>query len=298
MLCSSYVLLAARIRAGRELTKEMTVKPIRRRTIRFPFLLAIAASSAAIASPAQAQPAATPAASAASSATPSAPLPAARQVIDRYLKAIGGREAFLKRTSSHAKGTFEIASAGLRGDMEVYAAKPNRSLISITFPGVGSMTSGYDGTVGWSIDPSMGPMLLEGEQLEQRRIDADFFATLHEEKNFKSMETQELTEFEGRKAYKLKLVRHSGDEQTEYFDAETGLMLGSVVTRDTPMGPIDATSVIAEYKDFGGVKIPTRVTQRMLAGQEIVLTIATVEWDAVDPSVFDLPAEIKPLVTK
>src|SRR3712207_8571336 len=36
----------------------------------------------------------------------------------------------------------------------------------------GQMSSGYDGTVGWSVNPMQGPRLLEGKELEQLREDA------------------------------------------------------------------------------------------------------------------------------
>jgi hypothetical protein len=87
----------------------------------------------------------------------------------------------------------------------------------------------------------------------------------------------------------------TGDEDLEYYDAENFLMLGAEVTRESPMGPVKATHVESDYKDFGGVKIATRITQRLM-GTEQVITIANVEFDKVEKSAFDLPPAIQALV--
>ncbi len=67
-----------------------------------------------------------------------AKLPPAREIIDRHLKAIGGREAVLARSSVRATGTITIASAGLTGTIELFAAKPGRTLTRTVLPGLGN----------------------------------------------------------------------------------------------------------------------------------------------------------------
>lgn len=228
---------------------------------------------------------------------PRAALPPAREVIARYVKAFGGRDALMQHTSMHSTGTFEIASMGMRGTMESFSAKPNRVLIKVAFPGVGEMRQGFDGEVGWSIDPASGPSVLEGRQLTERKQDSDFFNMLHEDSKFSAMETVERVTFEGKDAYKVKLTRTSGDVYHEYFDVESGLLVGSVVSRESPMGRIEATSVMGDYKTFGGILLPTRITQKGAVG-EIVVTIDNVEFDKVDPATFALPPEIKSLAAK
>ena len=227
---------------------------------------------------------------------PSNGLPAASAIIDRYIAAVGGRDAIAKRTSMSSTGSFEVPAAGLRGQMRAYSAAPNKSTVVISLPGMGEVKNGFDGTVGWSIDPAQGPSILQGKQLEERRMDSDFYSVLHDPASFKSMTTDSLTVFEGKKAYLVRLVRPSGDETLEFFDVETGLLIGNRVTRDSPMGSIGVTTILADYKDFGsGLKVPSRVTQRMMSGQELSFSIDSLELDKVDPAMFELPPEIKAL---
>ena len=229
-------------------------------------------------------------------ATPATP-PTARQIVDRYVAAVGGREAILATSSTHTTGVFEVPAAGLVGQVDVYAAKPNRMLVKSSFPQLGEVTSGFDGTTAWSIDPMQGPMVLEGKQLEERRSEADYYARLHEPSKYQSMETVGLEEFEGKPAYRVRFVRTTGETIDEFFDPETGLLVGSTTTRETPMGAVTVTSVIGDYKRFGGQLVPTRVVQKV-NGQEIVVTISAIEYDTVADSVFALPEPIRALTQK
>ena len=60
------------------------------------------------------------------------------------------------------------------------------------------------------------------------------------------------------------------------------------------MGAIDVTTVIGDYKEFGGIMAPTSMRQQLM-GQEQVMTVETIEFGDVDPSIFELPSEIKDL---
>jgi hypothetical protein len=222
-------------------------------------------------------------------------LPSARSILDRHIKAIGGKEAILSHSSTRATGTFSVASAGMTGSVEVMAAKPDRSLVKISIPGVGEILEGYDGKSGWTLSPMTGPMLLEGKQLEEKRYDADFFSELHEDSRYTSMTTVEKTEFEGRPCYKVKLVRKNGGEDFEFYDVETGLKAGRIATRETPMGTITGTSVETDYKKFGNILQATTVKNTMMGMQQVII-IASIEYDTVPPAAFEPPAEIKALI--
>ena len=222
-------------------------------------------------------------------------LPSAREVINRHVKAIGGREMLMARSSSHATGTIEMPAAGLKGTLELFQAKPNSMLMRVSLPGVGDVQEGFNGKVGWSISPMTGPALLQGKQLEERRLDADFYADLQPEKRYESVTVVEKTTFEGRPAYKVRMVKKGGGEDFQFFDVESGLKVGSIATRESPMGAVTATTVETDYKPFGKLLTPTKLTLTTMGIQQ-VMTIQTVEYDNVDPSVFEPPAQIKALM--
>lgn len=226
-----------------------------------------------------------------------ADLPDARVLRERHIEAVGGRAALERFQSSHAVGKFEIPAQGIHGALEVFAAAPNHLLVTIDVTGIGMVRTGYDGEVGWTIHPATGPMVMEGRQLDQIRQQADFYGILHPERYVASAETVEETEFAGQPAYKVKVVTHWDEEYFEFYDKETGLLTGSIRHQESPMGAIEVTTEAKAYRDFGGVRAPARVAQRML-GQEQLLTIDEVEYDQVDAALFDLPNEIRTLVSE
>lgn len=230
-------------------------------------------------------------------AEPAAKLPAASEIISKFVQAMGGKEAYLKIESQHAKGKFEMPAQGISGDLEVFHKRPDRLRIKVNIPGVGDILTGFDGKVGWSVNAAMGPMLLDGKQLEQMRDEADFNAVLHDLNNYKSMETIEVTQFDNKQCYKLKLVKKSGQEVTEYYDLKSNLLIGMVMSQESPLGQMVVTNILAEYKKYNDVLFPTKVTQKM-GPIEQTMTMASHELNQVDDSAFELPEQIKALVKK
>ena len=225
-------------------------------------------------------------------AASSSALPAARQILDRHVAEVGGREA-MQRIQS-VKTTSSLAFSGLTGEMTAYAARPNKLLVRTTLAGVGEIRAGFDGQIAWSIDPVQGPRLLTGRELDEMKERARFDQMLKDPATYTSIQTVQRTEFEGRPVFEVKIVRPSGREETEYYDAETGLQVGQVSTQSSPMGSMQVTTVMSDYKRFGALLLATSAIQR-LGPQEITITINSVEYDTVPDSVFALPPEIKAL---
>lgn len=228
-------------------------------------------------------------------AAPSVTLPSARTIIDRHIVAIGGRKAVLAHSSTHASGTMSMAASGVSGVVDVYAARPNRSLLKLTLGGIGDVFEGFDGTVGWSVSAITGPMLTLGKELEQKKFDAAYDADLHDTARYKSMQTLEQTTFDKRPCYKVSLVHMDGTEDIEYYDVQTRLRIATVATRESPMGPVNVTLSYSDYKKFGDLLVPTTMTQATMGVQQ-VLTLTSVEFDNVPSSIFDPPAAIKALI--
>jgi zinc protease len=252
------------------------------------------------AAPAKPAPAATPQPPSAAKQAPDAAaqsksLPSPRSIVDKYVQAIGGRKAIMAHSSSHATGTMTVAGAGITGTIDIYNAKPNKSLSKVTISGIGEILEGFDGTRGWGISPMTGPSLAEGAELEQKRFDADFYSDLHDDARYTSMTTLEKTQFEGRPAYKVSFVKKIGGEDIEYFDAETGFKIGTTATREGPMGAMNITVLQSDYKKFGDVMVPTTITQKV-SGVQNVITITSMEFDNVPAATFEVPDKIKALI--
>jgi hypothetical protein len=273
----------------------MLMKPIANKPMpRLALICALTALCAAF--PAQAEPTNNATNQASSSAT-NALLPEAKKVVARFVKELGGEDAFAKINSQHVNGKCDMGAQGITGELEVFAKRPDKLVIKITLPGVGDLLQGFDGKVGWSMNPITGPMVLEGKMLEQIREQARFDSVLHDASDFKSMQTVGKNPFEGKDCYKLKLVRKSGQETIEYYDAQKGLLTGSTEVQETPLGAITVTAVISEYKKFGDLLFATRLTQKMGPLAQ-VMSFEKMEFNTVPDRAFDLPEQIKALLRK
>jgi zinc protease len=223
-------------------------------------------------------------------------LPSARSIIDRHIEAIGGRKALAARTSHRVQGTMEMPANGISAKLELLAARPNKTLLRLTIPGVGEVAEGFDGTRGWSVSPMTGPMLSTGVELEERKHAADFDSELREDSRYEYLKTVDKTTFEGRPVYKIALKRKGGTtEDIEYYDVETGLRAGTEATRNSPMGAVSVVAIQTDYKKFGDIMFPTTIKQKMM-GMEQIMTLTSIEHDVVDPTVFEMPPAVKALV--
>lgn len=221
-----------------------------------------------------------------------AKLPPARELIDKHIKAMGGKEALLKTSYLHGKGRFEIPSQQISGDFEFRKARPNKQVVRVVIGQLGEVNTGFDGTTGWAVDPFTGGKILTGQMLDQAREEAEFSRDLHEEKHFTSIETVALTQFEGRECYQVKAVWKSGREVTEFYDAKTGFLAGFRSQQATPNGSVEVVSILEDFKKFGEQLHPTKLTQKM--GDLVqIITIQSVTTEPIPDSEFAIPAALK-----
>ena len=222
-------------------------------------------------------------------------LPAAQTIIDRHIEATGGRKVLEAVNSVNIKGSITIPANGMTGTIEVSAARPNKAILKTNLAGIGEILEGFDGTTAWSMSPMTGPMLATGAELEQKIFDSDFDRGMGIAHKYESIKTTEKTTFEGRPVYRVELTKKGGPTDVEFYDVETGLKAGSVIERTNPMGTISATSAVSEYKKFGDLLQPT-VLKQTVSGVQIVTTFTSIEFNKVEPAVFELPAAIKALI--
>jgi hypothetical protein len=240
-------------------------------------LLALAAASAPAQSP---KPAAKP-----------APALTAEGVLDRYVEVTGGAAAYGKHKSMVVKGKLEVVNAGVAGTLESYAVAPNRLSLTIAIDGFGTTRQVYDGAHGWESSPLNGVRELAGAELAVLKREATFNSDANWRALWKSVELVGTRPLGDRTANVVKLTPREGEgnPQTNFYDAETGLLVRTETVIDTAAATLPVTVVLSDYRDVGGVKIPFSSEQQLPS-----LTLKTVLTDAtfdakVDDAVFAKP---------
>jgi hypothetical protein len=218
----------------------------------------------------------------------------AKQIVDRYVEAIG-KGAMSRQNFRHVVAEMTLPTGTMTMDMKF--ARPNRMVVHAEMPGLGSVRSGFDGSRGWSVNPMSGAQLMEGKELEQLLRQADFDATLNLSAQFPSMHTVERSTANGQPCYRVRMVTASQDTAFACFDVATGLLSQMQTRQESQMGRLETTINMMDYKEFGGVKMPTRTVTQMM-GQEMITTIKSVSTDPIAPAEFEPPAEVKALMSQ
>jgi hypothetical protein len=219
-------------------------------------------------------------------------LPTAKDLMDKHDAAIGSRASLASHASFKQAGSMSIPAAGMDATIEIFKEKSGRYVQRVSLGAMGEVVTGFDGKNGWSVQPGAGAALLDSATTRDLKDQADFFAAFHDASRYKSAETIGIVDFDGRKCYKVKIVRMAGGEGFEYFDVATGLSAGAEREVDTPGGKMQTTTIANEYKDFGGFKIATKITQK-LPQYEAIVNLTVFEFDKVDAAVFALPESLK-----
>lgn len=220
-------------------------------------------------------------------------LPTAAEIIDRYHEAIGASELAAVQ-SIHSLGDLAIPVAGITGTIEIWQGRPNRTAMVVTVPGYGEVHTGHTGQNGWVLDPVEGARLLAGPEGAQADDDAHFESHLRPADLVDSMRTVERTNVAGYDCYEVRTAWKTGRVTNDCYSVDTGLLVGSNRTHHTTSGPAQALILYEEYREYGSIRMPSRITTQV-NGVDQVITLRTVLLDSVPDSAFEPPASIRAL---
>ncbi|HLW75869.1 MAG TPA: hypothetical protein VKS01_02770 [Bryobacteraceae bacterium] len=227
-------------------------------------------------------------------------LPKAETILDHYIEVTGGKAAYEKRTSEVATGSFELPAMGVKGAMTRYSDSNNNSYTVIEIPGIGKMEQGETNGVAWEKSPMTGARVKSGVEKAEALRGSMFNGSLYWRKQYAKVETTGTAAVNSEDCYKVVLTpaEGGGKPETNYYSKKTGLLLKSETTVESQLGEVPAEADVNDYKDFGGVMTPAKITQKA-AGQEFTITIDTVKVnEAIPADKFAIPDDVKALTDK
>ena len=224
---------------------------------------------------------------------PAAELPSGAEVLDAFAEGSGGRSALDSIRSVTVTGTYDLASLNLRGTISLKYRNPDRVLFDVSLPGFGEIQRGWNGTVGWARDPQRGLVMLEGPELTTLKRQARrAFSLFPRPAVYASTETLEITEFEGQASYRVEMtVLDDPDPYLDYYDVETGLLLGREETIHTVAGPAQLSGKVSRYRSVDGLTMAT-FWEHAAGGQTWSATYEAFDFSDLPDSVFEPPPEI------
>lgn len=188
--------------------------------------------------------------------------PTADEILDKYITAIGGKDALMKVTDMTTN-----MSTDMNGNAMVMTRKqklPNKFVMVMNANGMEVFKQTSDGTK-VVMGGMRGTQTLEGPAAQQMMVMNVLFPELHYAENGVKTTLVGPEKIDGKDSYKLSHTLADGSATwTDNFDASTGLKLQSVTTGRGQQGEMVTT--YADYKDIGGIKFPMTLVQQSARG--------------------------------
>ena len=192
-------------------------------------------------------------------------MPAANEILDKYIQAVGGAQRANALSSIVARGT--NAGYGPEAEkrpMELYARAAGQRMV-VTRTDSGDSSTTYDGTNAWSVlphRPTPDPVLpLTGDDLAGAKLDTELLFPGRIKQSLIEWRTgfpftlgdKDVMVVQGRTAAGRPLVKLM-------FDDETGLLVRQLRYTASPIGRVPTQIDYEDYREVAGVKIPHKWT--------------------------------------
>jgi CubicO group peptidase (beta-lactamase class C family) len=183
------------------------------------------------------------------------------QILDRYVKAIGGAAAHRKLTSRVMKMTFEIEDSDVTARYESYRQAPNKAVVIGKFKlGNGiefEVSRGFNGAEGWALNPTdVGFRELSGTELAAEKREADFYWDIKLKELYPKMALLGQVKVGDHKAYCIEATPPEGDPLKLYFETQTGLLVRiDSISESVKNGKVPVESYYEDYREVDGIKL-------------------------------------------
>lgn len=235
-------------------------------------------------------------------------LPRADELLDRYIKATGGKEAYDMIQNRVSKGTMEFAGQGIKLSGTLYAAKPNLAYITLESDVTGRIESGTDGNVAWENSLLKGPAIKRGTERSNALRDSTFDRFVYWKTVYGRAECVAKQAVDGNMCFKIVLAPRQPKPPTAeqkiiepltlYINQKTSLITKVESKVVTAAGTIPVETYFSDFKIVDGILISHKLVMRVL-NQERIMTISGVKHNVELPQDrFELPGEIRSLVDK
>jgi hypothetical protein len=217
--------------------------------------------------------------------------PSADQILDKYIRALGGAQQVARITSFAARGTsIGYGPEGTPRAVEIYARAPNQRTVIIHTMN-GDSTTVFDGRAGWMAAPLLPvPVLqLSGSALEGVKLDAEFAFPGRIKQVLGQWRVGFPVTINDREAQVLQGTAPGGSLATLYFDSDSGLLLRLVRYSDSVVGRTPTQIDYSDYRDVAGVKMPFRFSVAWLDGKENFELTGVQTNVPIDPAKFARP---------
>ena len=220
------------------------------------------------------------------------------EILAEHYNAVG-QEKLLATNTLMMKG--KIVQQSFEIPFTSFQKRPMNFRSEAEFQGM-KISSGFDGTMGWSVNPMTGstdPQPMTEEQIDRMKIQADYDGLFY---NYK--EKGYTVEFIGKETvddietYVLKLTRPNGDVVTSYIDAENYVLLKSKSKMKIQGVDTETEVIFSNYKFVNEILNPFSMETKMNGQTAMQMVFDEITYDTEMPdSMFAMPEFTAPADT-
>lgn len=207
-------------------------------------------------------------------------LPTVEEILEKYRTAVGVDHA----KSLHLEGFLTTDTITRPRLIEFFAVFPDRASLTMTNAGVAT-TVLINADRAWVI----APQGVQDAPLDRVRGVATLFSPVKLTETDARREVAGEEQLDGRSCYRV--VSTAADTTASlYFDKQTGLLYETRTQNRTPIGLESTRTILDDYADVAGIKLPFSITQAALTDR-VVYRFSKIEANIdIDPKKFDAPA--------
>lgn len=213
------------------------------------------------------------------------------EILSKHMQALGGEEALKAERNSVAELEM-IVPGGLTGKLKSYFKYPNKLRLEMDLKIMKSLTI-YDGEKGWIQDANGQVRELAGMELEDITSELYFslYGYLFPERAKGKVEYLGREEAGGINYYVVQATPEGTDPVKMFLHPVTYLIDKAVSKHDI----VVVTNYFSDYKDFGGVKVPTSMVINMGdPAYDIKSTLINIELNPeLSDDLFKMPSSLE-----
>lgn len=187
--------------------------------------------------------------------------PLVEEILAKYETALGGKNNLSKIKSREIKAQ-RLEPDGKTFEAEEIWQKGNKLLVRTVYPskeyGDYIVREIFDGATAKKFGND-SEINLKPDEAEAVKREAELFANPYLKNIYTEIKFFRLEKIDGREVYVLEAKTDSAQSERLYFDRSTGLLVRRTASTPTVLGEHVFQVDYKDYKNFGGVKLPTTI---------------------------------------
>lgn len=188
----------------------------------------------------------------------------ATEILDKYIAATGGLEAWRALRTVEVHGRFGVFSYNSLGDFDFYYKAPASDAFQF-FISEGRTSIGHNEGTPFFDGHSRPVVAMDGVTVDTLEEDWLALTESEREQHYPRIELQGLATVDGRWAYALLFTPKVGDRQRRYYDSQSFLLVRMDLAqrirtkKDGPEHAYEVETYYSDYQDSGGIKFPRHI---------------------------------------